>query len=232
MVYVLEVNPRAAHGAVRLEVDRPPAREDRGAVMAGKTLEARRHARDRADASERQGVGLPVHRFPNDTILGPEMKSTGEVMGTTSTSRAPSRRHRWRQHGAAGERRGLRQRPSRDKPSPSRPSRSCCGRGLRSSSARAAPPSTWRSRHPCRTINKVREGCRTSSMRRRAARSASSQHHVESRVDRRLFDPAHGAGDAHAGASRPSRGAAAVAMVERAQGRLTVRSPQEFHGAR
>ena len=37
---------------------------------------------DRARALQRQGAGLPVQQVPGvDTLLGPEMRSTGEVMG-------------------------------------------------------------------------------------------------------------------------------------------------------
>src|SRR5690606_35453034 len=83
-VYVLEVNPRASRTvpyvskATGLQLAKIAAR-----AMAGSTL-------------EEQGIGdevvpgyfcvkeavFPFVKFPGvDTILGPEMKSTGEVMG-------------------------------------------------------------------------------------------------------------------------------------------------------
>ena len=77
-----------ANGAVRLEGDRPPARQDCRALHG------------RAQRSREQGVTgeivppyfsvkeavFPFIKFPGvDTILGPEMKSTGEVMGVGDT---------------------------------------------------------------------------------------------------------------------------------------------------
>ena len=85
MVYVLEVNPAVvAHGAVHLEGDRRADGEGGGArVAAGRTLAELGVVND----LEAAGVFVkspvfPFVRFPGvDTILGPEMKSTGEVMG-------------------------------------------------------------------------------------------------------------------------------------------------------
>ncbi len=40
---------------------------------------------------------FPFSRFPGvDTVLGPEMKSTGEVMGMDRDFAAPSPNHSWR----------------------------------------------------------------------------------------------------------------------------------------
>ncbi|WP_048861647.1 carbamoyl-phosphate synthase large subunit, partial [Acidisphaera rubrifaciens] len=84
LVYVLEVNPRASRTvpfvakATGVAVAKVGAR-----VMAGEKLASFR-LDDRAIAPHvavKEAV-FPFARFPNvDTILGPEMRSTGEVMG-------------------------------------------------------------------------------------------------------------------------------------------------------
>ena len=83
-IYILEVNPRASRTvpfvakATGLPVAKIAAR-----VMAGEKLSAF----DLASAAKRDHMAVkeavfPFARFPGvDTILGPEMKSTGEVMG-------------------------------------------------------------------------------------------------------------------------------------------------------
>ncbi len=88
MVYVLEVNPRASRTvpylskAAGLSLAKVAAK-----VMAGRTLADLGLERD----LEVAGVFVkspvfPFVRFPGvDTILGPEMKSTGEVMGGSSS---------------------------------------------------------------------------------------------------------------------------------------------------
>ncbi len=86
-IYVLEVNPRASRTvpfvakATGLPIAKIAAR-----VMAGEALHD-----FQLDASKRHHVAVkeavfPFARFPGvDIILGPEMKSTGEVMGLDST---------------------------------------------------------------------------------------------------------------------------------------------------
>ncbi len=88
VVYVLEVNPRASRTvpylskATGVSLAKVAAR-----VMAGRTLAELGLTRD----LEVAGVFVkspvfPFVRFPGvDTILGPEMKSTGEVMGGASS---------------------------------------------------------------------------------------------------------------------------------------------------
>ena len=79
---------RLAHRAVRVQGDRPAARQDRGALHGGQ--DARRAGRARGEVvpgyfSVKEAV-FPFIKFPGaDTILGPEMKSTGEVMGVGAT---------------------------------------------------------------------------------------------------------------------------------------------------
>ncbi len=83
-IYVLEVNPRASRTvpfvakAIGLPVAAIAAR-----VMAGETLKIVRSQTHRPQTYRGQGSGAAVRtRFPGvDTVLGPEMRSTGEVMG-------------------------------------------------------------------------------------------------------------------------------------------------------
>jgi carbamoyl-phosphate synthase large subunit len=83
-VYVLEVNPRASRTVPYLsKANGIPLAQVAARVMAGKTLAEL----DMTDDMVPAGVFVkspvfPFVRFPGvDTILGPEMKSTGEVMG-------------------------------------------------------------------------------------------------------------------------------------------------------
>jgi carbamoyl-phosphate synthase large subunit len=88
-IYVLEVNPRASRTvpfvakATGVAVAKVGAR-----VMAGAKLATDFRLDDQAIAPHvavKEAV-FPFARFPNvDTILGPEMKSTGEVMGIDSS---------------------------------------------------------------------------------------------------------------------------------------------------
>jgi carbamoyl-phosphate synthase large subunit len=87
-VYVLEVNPRASRTvpfvskATGLQLAKIAAR-----VMAGQSLAAQGIAKEVVPHyfSVKEAV-FPFVKFPGvDTILGPEMKSTGEVMGVGVT---------------------------------------------------------------------------------------------------------------------------------------------------
>ena len=79
---------RLAHRAVRVQGDRRAAREDRGALHGGRRRSTRRASRGEVVPpyfSVKEAV-FPFIKFPGvDTILGPEMKSTGEVMGVGET---------------------------------------------------------------------------------------------------------------------------------------------------
>src|SRR5205085_6771312 len=88
VVYVLEVNPRASRTVPYLsKASGVPLAKIAARVMAGRTLPAIGLTAD----VEVTGVFVkapvfPFVRFPGvDTILGPEMKSTGEVMGGASS---------------------------------------------------------------------------------------------------------------------------------------------------
>ena len=79
---------RLAHRAVRLEGDRRAAGQDRGALHGGQDAcseQSVERSRCRRYFSVKEAV-FPFASFPGvDTILGPEMKSTGEVMGVGET---------------------------------------------------------------------------------------------------------------------------------------------------
>ncbi|MEX0980435.1 MAG: carbamoyl-phosphate synthase large subunit, partial [Gemmatimonadota bacterium] len=83
VVYVLEVNPRASRTvpfvskATGLPLARIAAR-----IMAGETLASMGIAKEPpvAGVAVKEAV-FPFNRFDVDIILGPEMRSTGEVMG-------------------------------------------------------------------------------------------------------------------------------------------------------
>jgi carbamoyl-phosphate synthase large subunit len=82
-IYVLEVNPRASRTvpfvakAIGIPIAKIAAK-----VMAGARLADFRLARPQLNHISVKEAVFPFARFPNvDTVLGPEMKSTGEVMG-------------------------------------------------------------------------------------------------------------------------------------------------------
>src|SRR6516165_425270 len=88
-IYVLEVNPRASRTVPFVaKVTGIPAAKIAARIMAGETL-ARFHLKvQHFDSGRADHVGVkeavfPFARFGDkvDTVLGPEMKSTGEVMG-------------------------------------------------------------------------------------------------------------------------------------------------------
>ncbi len=88
VVYVLEVNPRASRTVPYIsKASGVPIAKLAAKVMAGRTLAELGFSKD----IEVAGVFVkspvfPFVRFPGvDTILGPEMKSTGEVMGGASS---------------------------------------------------------------------------------------------------------------------------------------------------
>jgi carbamoyl-phosphate synthase large subunit len=82
-IYVLEVNPRASRTVpfVAKAIGKPLA-AIAAKVMAGETLASfDLHAAEVEHIAVKEAV-FPFARFPGvDTILGPEMRSTGEVMG-------------------------------------------------------------------------------------------------------------------------------------------------------
>src|SRR5260370_42159387 len=82
--YIIEVNPRASRTIpfVSKAIGVPRAKLA-ALVMAGKTLNELGFTADKTPThvAVKESV-FPFARFPGvDTVLGPEMKSTGEVMG-------------------------------------------------------------------------------------------------------------------------------------------------------
>jgi carbamoyl-phosphate synthase large subunit len=88
VVYVLEVNPRASRTAPFVsKATGVPLAKVGARVMTGRTLVELGITRERVPPyySVKEAV-FPFGKFPDaDPILGPEMKSTGEVMGTGSS---------------------------------------------------------------------------------------------------------------------------------------------------
>ncbi len=87
-VYVLEVNPRASRTVPYLsKATGVPLARIAARVMAGRTLAELGLTSDlTVDGVFVKSPVFPFIRFPGvDTILGPEMKSTGEVMGGAET---------------------------------------------------------------------------------------------------------------------------------------------------
>jgi carbamoyl-phosphate synthase large subunit len=85
VVYVLEVNPRASRTVPFVsKATGVPLAKVGARVMAGRTLTELKLEREIVPEyySVKEAV-FPFNKFPDaDPILGPEMKSTGEVMGT------------------------------------------------------------------------------------------------------------------------------------------------------
>jgi carbamoyl-phosphate synthase large subunit len=85
-VYLIEVNPRASRTVpfVAKAIGRPVAKFA-ARVMAGEKLADVGEIRHGLDYIAVKGPVFPFARFPGtDPVLGPEMKSTGEVMGIDS----------------------------------------------------------------------------------------------------------------------------------------------------
>jgi carbamoyl-phosphate synthase large subunit len=88
VIYILEVNPRASRTVPFVsKATGIPLAKVAARVMTGKTLAMQERTVERIPPyfSVKEAV-FPFGKFPEaDPILGPEMKSTGEVMGTGHT---------------------------------------------------------------------------------------------------------------------------------------------------
>src|SRR6202022_211778 len=87
-IYVLEVNPRASRTVPFVaKVIGKPVAKIAARIMAGEKLASFRLEPQHFVSGASSHIGVkeavfPFARFPGvDTVLGPEMKSTGEVMG-------------------------------------------------------------------------------------------------------------------------------------------------------
>ena len=88
VVYCLEVNPRASRTVPYVsKATGVPLAKIAAKVMLGRTLSELAVTREVIPSTVFiKGSVFPFHRFPGqDVILGPEMRSTGEVMGSAST---------------------------------------------------------------------------------------------------------------------------------------------------
>ncbi len=89
-IYVIEVNPRSSRTVPYLsKVTGVPMIDIATQVMLGRTLKDMGYTSGLYPASENIAVKVPVFSFEKlaglDTTLGPEMKSTGEVLGIAPT---------------------------------------------------------------------------------------------------------------------------------------------------
>jgi carbamoyl-phosphate synthase large subunit len=89
-IYLIEVNPRASRSAPFVsKAVGTPIIKIAAAIMVGKTLKELGYTFDFDRDLHTYNVKAPVfpfHKFPGvDPVLGPEMKSTGEVMGRAKT---------------------------------------------------------------------------------------------------------------------------------------------------
>ena len=93
-IYVLEVNPRASRTVPFVaKVIGKPIAAIAARVMAGEPLASFDLTLDKLDHVGVKEAVFPFARFPGvDTVLGPEMRSTGEVMGIDRRSKSPSPR--------------------------------------------------------------------------------------------------------------------------------------------
>ena len=92
-VYVIEANPRASRTvpfvakATGVPLAKVASRVMMGATLAGLRAEGLLPERVAGDHVAVKEAVLPFDRFPEaDTVLGPEMRSTGEVMGIDMTT--------------------------------------------------------------------------------------------------------------------------------------------------
>ena len=83
VIHILEVNPRASRTVPFVaKVTGRPIAKIASRIMAGESLESFNLKDEKLNHIAIKEAVFPFNRFPGvDTVLGPEMKSTGEVMG-------------------------------------------------------------------------------------------------------------------------------------------------------
>ncbi len=161
-VYVLEVNPRASRTVPFVgKATGQPIAKIAASVMAGRKLRELGCLEERVPKffSVKEAV-FPFNKFPEaDPILGPEMKSTGEVMGTGRTfgeayakSQAAS--------GVVLPRAGvcLISVRERDKPGAVQLAQRLAAKGFVLVATSGTAAALEAAGVPCRRVNKVREG--------------------------------------------------------------------------
>ena len=87
IIYVLEANPRASRTVpIVSKVSGIPMAKVATLLMEGRSLASFNLKKPEFDFYAVKQAVLPFNKFPNtDPVLGPEMKSTGEVMGIADT---------------------------------------------------------------------------------------------------------------------------------------------------
>jgi carbamoyl-phosphate synthase large subunit len=162
IIYVLEVNPRASRTAPFVsKATGVPLAKVGARVMAGKTLAELGLTTERVPGffSVKEAV-FPFAKFPDsDPILGPEMKSTGEVMGT-GRSFGEAYAKAQTASGVAIPTRGvcLVSVRERDKPAAISLGRRLVERGFEIVATHGTATALEAAGVPCRHVNKVREG--------------------------------------------------------------------------
>jgi len=162
VVYVLEVNPRASRTAPFVsKATGVPLAKVAALVMAGKTLAELGLTRERIPPYYSVKVPVfPFGKFPDaDPILGPEMKSTGEVMGT-GQSFGESYAKAQAASGVVLPTRGvcLISVRDRDKPGAVNLAKLLVDRGFEIVATHGTADVLEQAGVPCRRANKVREG--------------------------------------------------------------------------
>ena len=201
VVYVLEVNPRASRTVPFVsQGDRRAAGEDRRPLHGGAVARASRASRARscpAHVSVKEAV-FPFIKFPGvDTVLGPEMKSTGEVMGIDASfgaafAKAQIAAGTLLPDGGQRVRLGAARRRRRGGPDRARLARAGF-RAARDARHGGAPARGGPRRS--RSLNKVQEGPPAHRRRAPARRGGARDQHAVGRgvVPRLLPHPADGA---------------------------------------
>jgi len=162
VVYVLEVNPRASRTVPFVsKATGVPLAKVAARVMTGRTLQALGATQERIPRyySVKEAV-FPFNKFPDsDPILGPEMKSTGEVMGTGRTFGEAYAKSQLA-GGSTLPTRGvvLFSVRDRDKPVAAETAKRLVGRGFEIVATEGTARVFEEAGIPCRSVYKVREG--------------------------------------------------------------------------
>ena len=162
VIFVLEVNPRASRTApfVSKATGRPLAKIG-ARVMTGRSLAALGATHERVPEyfSVKEAV-FPFVKFPEaDPMLGPEMKSTGEVMGTgRSFGEAYAKAQAASSVVLPRTGRAFISVRERDKPGAVELARKLVARGFEIVATEGTAKLIAAAGLPCKTVNKVREG--------------------------------------------------------------------------
>ncbi len=238
VVYVLEVNPRASRTVpfVSKAIGRPLAKIA-ARVMAGKTLAELGVTQEivPTHVSVKESV-FPFIKFAGvDTLLGPEMKSTGEVMGIdVDFARAFVKAEDGASCVLPASGTVLVSVREEDRQALKPIAERLAAAGFDLVGTRGTAEFLQEQGIPCRTVNKVREGSPHVVDALKAGEVAlvlNTTSSPESIVD--SFSIRRTALETRTPYFTTIAGAAAAAlgMVERAHGKPSVRTLQEFHGA-